>query len=252
MVKSDYMKWRGLVNSVLGAGKRKHREREHPSSSMRIEFLINKKVIHIQNLTSKLTYEKLINKSTFRQAPSRLKYDSMYYISNKEWKKIYSISNICTYDRQLQEFQYKILHRYLALNPLLKKMGISDTDLCFFCNNDIETIPHIFWNCKIISNFWEIFSIWWKQNTKADITLTEEIILFGYLENTDIAQILNLLILIGKRHIYCTKLSNITLSFEMYVKKLQWYFKIEKQIALSNTKSSKFKKKWETISHIFC
>ena len=43
-------------------------------------------------------------------------------------------------NKKVLDFQYKVLHRVVALNPLLFKMGIKDNDKCTFCNDEKETI----------------------------------------------------------------------------------------------------------------
>ena len=67
---------------------------------------------------------------------------------------MFLLPRICTNDMILKEFQYKILHRYLAMNNLLYKMKKVDTNRCTFCNLYVETIIHIFYDCIESKNLW--------------------------------------------------------------------------------------------------
>ena len=45
----------------------------------------------------------------------------------------YQLSFQCKRSTKLILFQFKLLHRRLATNDFLKKVGIKDNDLCSFC-----------------------------------------------------------------------------------------------------------------------
>ena len=46
------------------------------------------------------------------------------HISSEEWKQLFILPMNCTCERKLHEFQYKLLHNCLTLNPYLFKIGI--------------------------------------------------------------------------------------------------------------------------------
>ena len=70
------------------------------------------------------------------------KYDETYNAENfqLDWEKIYSLSFQTTLDTKLREFQYKVLHRVCYTNKMLLKFRIVDSPLCYFCNEEIETL----------------------------------------------------------------------------------------------------------------
>ena len=47
-----------------------------------------------------------------------------------DWKKIHSLPFLVALDTKSQEFQYKIINRYLVTNTFLKKIGKIDSALC--------------------------------------------------------------------------------------------------------------------------
>jgi hypothetical protein len=68
-------------------------------------------------------------------------------------------------NNKLSCFQYKLIHRILALNPYLSKCKIKETELFSFRNEAKETYKHFFWDCNVTKNilqkalFWEIYSL---------------------------------------------------------------------------------------------
>ena len=71
------------------------------------------------------------------------------------WKKYHQIPNKVTKDVRLQSFQYKMLHRIIATNDLQNKMKIKDSNLCTFCEQQPETLEHLFAECRYSNELWE-------------------------------------------------------------------------------------------------
>ena len=69
---------------------------------------------------------------------------SQFYISSEEWKQLPILPINCTYERKLHEFQYKLLHNCRTLNPYLFKIGIQTSELCDLCQQEKETLQHLF------------------------------------------------------------------------------------------------------------
>ncbi|KAH3717806.1 hypothetical protein DPMN_060602 [Dreissena polymorpha] len=59
-----------------------------------------------------------------------------------------------TIESTLRNFQYKYIHRIIATNKYLFKCKLSNSNLCDFCSENIETIEHLFWECKHIQPIW--------------------------------------------------------------------------------------------------
>ena len=62
---------------------------------------------------------------------------------------------MCIKSVKLNIFQFKFLHRRLPTNFFLHKITIKDSDRCTFCEEERETLIHLFWNCNLISLFWK-------------------------------------------------------------------------------------------------
>ena len=69
-----------------------------------------------------------------------------------------------TKDTKIIIFQFKLLHRRLATNDYLNKIGIRDNDICTFCRTEKESLFHLFWSCIETSCFWQDFIKWLAEN----------------------------------------------------------------------------------------
>merc|ERR1712002_153853 len=84
-----------------------------------------------------------------------------------------------TIDSRLRSFYFKIFHRTIALNAFLFKIKRKDSPNCSFCNQEPETIIHIFGGCPVVNRVWdELLSIInQKQNSNITVSLFEK--MFG-------------------------------------------------------------------------
>ena len=75
-------------------------------------------------------------------------------LNNIEWGDIlYNIFNIAR-NQKATQFQYKLLMRISTCRYMRHKMGIDPNNrACVFCNSSIETLNHIFVNCRVSINF---------------------------------------------------------------------------------------------------
>ena len=52
-------------------------------------------------------------------------------VEDLSWRTIYLLPRLCTIGTKIRNFQFKFLHRRIATNTFLYKIGISDTPLCY-------------------------------------------------------------------------------------------------------------------------
>ena len=106
----------------------------------------------------------------------------------------------CTIDVKLRWFQYRILNRVLTTNTLLYKINQRNNNLCTFCNEEPETIKHIFTEYKKVMPIWVQLQNWFLQKIGLSVTLNQNLILFG----TDLKKsnhAVNLIIILTKFYI---------------------------------------------------
>ena len=93
------------------------------------------------------------------QITSIIKWENEFLDEQLEWNKIFLNSAKTTLDVKIKNFQYKYLHRIIPTNKLLFKQNISSSNLCNFCNMNIDCLKHLFWGCCHAQTFWNNFNI---------------------------------------------------------------------------------------------
>ena len=145
------------------------------------------------------------------------------------WKNTYYLPFLCTRETKLRVFQFKFLHRRIATNDFLCKIGIKQVDSCSFCGETTETLAHLFWNCKHTQVFWKKLREWVPQNIVdlKDIFLSSSVCL-GLVENV-CNILLHHLLLIARHYIYSCKLQKVSPKMQVYLQLVSSSMKIEKK-----------------------
>ena len=101
------------------------------------------------------TYQKLIkNKINCRNHRQKWEHAIGMNLTDQQWGIIYGKNFEATVESRMRAFQYKILMRTLTTKRYLKLCQITENDICFFCNQESETIEHLLWHCPIVNHFW--------------------------------------------------------------------------------------------------
>jgi len=118
------------------------------------------------NTASQLSYSN-INKESYRRLlqdkastplESQVKWPSEGDIvgnSAVNWRNSHYVPFLCTRETKLKVFQFTFLHRRIATDDFLCKIGIKQVDSCSFCGETTETLVHLFWNCKHTQALWK-------------------------------------------------------------------------------------------------
>ena len=121
-----------------------------------------------------------------------------------DWGKSYTLAFLCTNKSKLRVFQFKFLHRKLAMNCFLFKIGIKSNDQCSFCKESSETLLLLFSECPFVKSFWNEIGNWMKNSS---CFLNEE---FSFLPciglmNDTTNLLFHHALLIARYHIYFSK-----------------------------------------------
>ena len=171
--------------------------------------------------------------------------------NNLDWKSIFKKCMNISKDPQLQWFQARLLHRILPTQKYLTLCKIADSSLCVFCNTNVETLNHLFWNCIYVRTFWNDFlKLLREKCTHCDrLNLCQELILFGIAEHLYTDEALDSVILYAKFFIYKCKLQDIKPEVNLFFIELKHRFVIEKAVASKKGRLKKFVEKWRMYQH---
>lgn len=148
-----------------------------------------------------------------------------------------------TTSTKFRSFQYRFLHRIVYTADNLYQWRVVDSPTCAFCEEELETVEHLFYFCKITYRFWEMFQAWFECLMDSEITLSVEEIFFC---NSD-DDLLNTLFLIAKQFIFSRKCFGRLPNIYIFRDNLMEIIHIERSYAFSNHRFKPFVKKWKRI-----
>ena len=103
----------------------------------------------------KEAYKLIVKGITSTPAKSQRKWisDCGIYENSIKWDESYILPFYCTRETKLLTFQFKLIHKRIVTQNYLYKISISLTDACTFCEQNTETLIHLFWECGFVQNF---------------------------------------------------------------------------------------------------
>ena len=97
------------------------------------------KILQVKKATT-LIYKKLISNKSLTPESSQKKWqeDCSLPINDINWTEAYLLAKKCTKSTELNEFQFKFLHRRVATNNVLFRIGLQGVENCTFCHTSSE------------------------------------------------------------------------------------------------------------------
>ena len=145
---------------------------------------------------------------------------------NYFWNICYLMNKSIFFDNRLKWLNYQIIRGTLKTNRIICKFVPGITAQCTFCNAEVETISHLFYNCPVVSQFsnrlYMFFeNLWPEINARPCL----KNFVFGN-RNLDFCKPENLLCLYVKQYIWITRCKKKNLNLNAFVS----WFKIEQKI----------------------
>ncbi|XP_056019638.1 uncharacterized protein LOC125668194 [Ostrea edulis] len=164
------------------------------------------KPLILQTKCTKSVYKQLNVNHDIPTSVSKWNLDPVAYGIEICVKDAFTVCFKTTKDSIIQWLQYRILHRILPVNYYLKKINVVSFDCCTFCNDEVETIQHVFIGCEKLSILWSNLSMHIYKTTSKRIGFNVLNILLGELPLLKGNRIVNFLILYTKQYIFsCLK-----------------------------------------------
>ena len=143
-------------------------------------------------------------------------------------------------------FHFKIVNRIYATNKYLFNINVSQSSACSFCDDNVETIFHLFWVCpktqifikEILSHLKEEFNVNIRVNASKWFLLTE------------MSSIEVLIVTLIKASIHKSRMSKSQLSLEKMLQSLKLEASKEYRIARSKEKTCVFEQKWGNLKKL--
>ena len=118
-----------------------------------------------------------------------------------EWHSLLSSNYLLTNETKLQTFIFKLFHRIIPTEEFLYKVGISNTDICRLCEEQIETLIHYMCTCPVVEQFWQDVRHWIETRMGNIIPLDLRILVFGNMEKSGE----NYVLLLARYYLYLCK-----------------------------------------------
>lgn len=241
---SDYLRYLSLINSIPKDWKRKliHETSNVPAETKILDQLKN------TTQTNKFIYNCFLNSNQMHEITSETKWNEQFRNDHLQWKYIYSTTFKSTNDIRLRNVQYKYLMRIIPTNQFLTKCQIVNSSLFEFCNMEIETFSHLFWECTCVQQFWNSL-IGFLNLCNMNLNIDFKTVSFGIIQSNPNRNVIvpNFIIFLGKYFIFQNKQQKQIPNIRHFKSYLLTRIKLEKEIALLNDKLAFFETKWRNI-----
>ena len=154
-------------------------------------------------------------------------------------KAIYHTTNVA----RIRSFQYRLLQSAIVTNKQLFKWKIKDNPLCTFCQEEEETILHLFVDCSKVKHLWDQIKKLLESEYESSPKLDRASIILNKINKSDIG---GFIVLLTKMYIYRKRCQNEGLNFIELKQFIDFTRNKEKYIAIKNNNIVKHDKKWGT------
>ena len=228
----DYLFFNGIVAAIPKEWKRWLKTKEET------DWVHLYCEIKDMNKVSRVLYHKLLQNDDLLNRKV-IKFNRLFdtNMDNELFRNYVLRINKFTICVKLRSFQYRLIMSAIVTNIHLKHYGILDSNSCTFCNNEVETCIHLFYDCVKVKPIWI--------HIKKEFKLTFEVsdlILNNIVDNPKHME--NCIVLIAKYYIYKTRCLKEQISVMSCTNYIKNYIAIEEQIAKENNKLGLHTIKW--------
>ena len=178
---------------------------------------------------------------------NKARLNNIFDIQEEEWKNTYCLPKTVNVDHKTKELRYKILNNYLNTNARLKRIKILDDDLCSFCNEEAETLEHLFLSCAHVRKFWNEFLGWYLQFSQTEINIGYRTVVLGW-RTADPPLLENFILLTAKSFIFRSKINSNPPSLTRFQKVLISYYLRKRYSCIKYNKKMCLMDKWSPLN----
>ena len=243
----EFMQYISIVHCLTSDFKEIISNAKHPEVNQETPYMMTEKTL--KTITSKRIYNSILSKQVCRPtSEAKLNEILNMQCNDQDWENIYKLPFLSTIESKLRSFQFKINHNIYYTNEKLKQVRKADTDLCSFCNEEKETLLHLFVDCRHIKDLW-IFSNDLIQRTSSIPALTDQQKILGIPEIVNSSQfdVVNHIAIVVKHFIHICKHKNQEPSVPRLKERIIDIERLERMIAIRKNKFDLHNKKWSNI-----
>ena len=162
-----------------------------------------------------------------------------------QWQDRFKRIFKATLDTKIRTFQFKFIHRRIATNAFLFRIGIKSSSICNFCRKEDQNLIHLFFKCLVVRTFWNDVNKWLIEQFVIYVLISILDICFGFQTRNDF---INTIIFYGKYYIFKCKYIDKMPIFNNFQKELMFLEKVERTISLKRGKFSIHIEKWKPVT----
>ena len=160
----------------------------------------------------------------------------------QEYKQLFLKINKITDMIKLREFQYRLLLNKVCTNDILYKWKIVNSPMCDWCNNTIQMVEHLLYECTVTNRIWEELS----KRIFINCNLTKHTILNNYV-HTENAHVGNVITLITKQFIFKEKYLGHVPTLAAVMNHVGYYKRIFLYNAKYSAKKEQIVSRWNPV-----
>ena len=136
----------------------------------------------------------------------------------------------------------------MGIRNLKFKIGITQDNVCKLCNENEQTLVHLFSQCEPTRKFWEDLSRKIKTNTNKEVDFSSKDIILGFQEKQ--MRPANILLIIMKKYIFIASKKEKTPQLVEALEMLKSFYVEQEYVSKIQNQECKFKKKWDFIPEL--
>ena len=240
----NWLEYNALISAIPHEWKLMLKLSENLASCEAIEKSLYDK-LSSNKTVSRTVYEILINDDNAMQKYIHRWSDRGLDLNVAKFYEAFKRLYQCTRITKYRDFQYRFLLGKIICNIDLKEWGLKESDTCTFCEEDQESMVHLFWECKYVLPLWRYLKYLCDSNN-----IVCEVDAFAMLYNSvhnSGTHVVNFIVIFILQYIYRTQCKGIRPRVETLENELELHHKIEYANAKLSNKLNRHIVKWNPI-----
>ncbi len=195
--KSKFLAWYGLIKKTRSVQNNNITVNRKEDCREDLVVQTQGRATSLVNLNTKHVYEALICGDNHDNL-TMPRVANMLTNCNIDWRNIYNRAQRMSVNVKTREFQYKFLNDLLPTNYWLHKWKIRENNTCTFCETQVETLEHLFYDCVYVRRLWKSVQLWY--SNIEHLVFDKEIVFLG-----SESPLLHTVIMTAKQYVFSCK-----------------------------------------------